>query len=95
MAHCATEFFERDVFASNGLDNIWARNKHVACFAHHEYEVGHCRRVHSATRAWSENHRDLWDNTTCLHVAMEDAAVARERHNTFLDSRAGSVIETN
>ena len=26
---------------------------------------------------------------------MKDAAIARERHNTFLNARAGSVIETN
>ena len=63
MAHCATQFFERDIFSSNRLDNIWTSNEHVAGLAHHENKVGHRRRIDGATRTRPEHDANLWNHT--------------------------------
>ena len=76
MAHCATELFERYIFTGDGFYNVWTSNEHVACFAHHEDEVGHCWRIHSTTGAWAKDDRNLWNNTRRQNVAIENAAVA-------------------
>ena len=42
-----------------------------------------------------EDHADLRDHARRLHVAREDPAVRVERHDTFLDARAGAVVEAD
>jgi len=95
MAHGATQFFEGDLFTGDGLDHVGPGDEHVTALANHEYEVGHGRRVHGPTGARSEDDRDLRDDAAGLHVAVEDAAVARQRHHTFLDTGSGTVVQTD
>ena len=38
---------------------------------------------------------DLRDDARREHVAQEDVAVAAERHDAFLDARAGAVVEAD
>ena len=91
----AAELFVRDLFAGDRLHDVGTGDVHVRDALHHEDEVGHRGRVDRATRARPEHDRDLRDHARRLDVAVEDAAVARERHDAFLDARAAAVVEAD
>ena len=78
MAHGATELLQAHVFAGHGFDDIRAGDEHVARLVNHEDEVGHRWAVDRTASAWSENHRDLWDDARGLDVATEDPSIGVE-----------------
>ena len=51
----AAKFLCADVLVRNGLDHIWAGNKHVGGILNHKSEIGHGRAVHGTTGAWSHD----------------------------------------
>src|SRR3954447_23558472 len=95
MAHRPTELFQRHFFTGHGLHDIGTGYEHVAGLSDHEDEVGHRRAVHRAAGARPEDHRDLRYDTTGQDVAIEDSAVAGERHDAFLDARPCAVVEAD
>ncbi len=95
VRHGTTEFLERHLLTRDRLHDVGAGDEHVRRLAHHEDEVGHRRRVHGATGARAQDHRDLGDDAGRLDVASEDAAVAREADDTLLDACARAVVQTD
>jgi hypothetical protein len=93
VRHGAAELLLRDVLTGRRLHDIGTGDEHVRRLLHHEDEVRHCRRVDRAAGAGPEDDADLRDDAARLDVAEEDAAVARQAHDAFLDARARAVVE--
>ena len=91
----AAELLRRDLFVRHRLDHVGTGDEHVRGVLHHDDEVGHRGRVDRAARARAHDRRDLRDHAGREHVAREDVAVAAERHDAFLDARAGAVVEAD
>ena len=91
----AAELLLRDVLAGDRLHDVGAGDEHVRRALDHHHEVGERGRVHRAAGAGPEDHADLGDDARGLHVAREDPAVRVEGDDTFLDARAGAVVEAD
>src|SRR4051812_46029865 len=79
----------------NGLNYVRTSHKHVACVLNHQYKIGHGRAVNRTTSAGTHDRRKLWNYTTTSHIPVKDICITSKRNNTFLDSRATAVIQTN
>ena len=95
VAHGPAELLERHLFAGDRLDHVGTGDEHVRLLPDHEDEVGHGRRVDGAARARPEDHADLGHHAGRQHVAVEDAAVAGQGDDAFLDAGAGAVVQAD
>ncbi|MBV8300662.1 MAG: hypothetical protein JOY68_01925, partial [Candidatus Dormibacteraeota bacterium] len=89
----STQLFEGDALTGRHLDHIRPRDEHVADVPHHEDEVGHGRRVHGSAGARAHDERELRDDATGAHVAIEDLGVPGERDHALLDPRPAGVVD--
>src|SRR5436305_374413 len=89
------QILHRHVFVGHGLNDVGSRHEHVRCAAHHIREVGDRRRINGAAGAGAEHRRDPRNYTGSKRIAKEDLRVAAERDDSFLDTRATRVVETD
>ncbi|OPY12552.1 MAG: hypothetical protein A4E67_00069 [Syntrophaceae bacterium PtaB.Bin038] len=82
-----------DFLADDGLDDVGARDVHVARPLDHEDPVRQGRRVDGASRRRAHDGRDLRDVARADRVAVEDPAVALEGGHAFLDAGASRVVQ--
>src|SRR5665811_112266 len=91
----AAQFFHRDVFAGDGLDDVRSGDEHVRRLVDHDREIGDGRRVDVTTGARAHNERDLGDDARGVHIPTEDFAVQAERDDAFLNPRAGAFVDAD
>ena len=82
-----------DLLTGDRADDVRAGDEHLRGLADHEDEVRQGRGVGRAARAGAEHHADLRDDAGRLGVALEDAAVAGQRRDAFLDTGARAVVQ--
>ena len=95
MCGRTTQFFCCDNFVSHCFHNIRTRHEHVRAVLDHKDKVGHRRRIHRTTRTWAHDHRNLWNNTRGLNVALKDFAIPRKAVHTLLNTSAPRIVQTN
>ena len=91
----AAELFHADVLAGDGLDDIGARDEHLARLVDHDDKVGEGGGVHGATGGRPHDDRDLRDDTRRARVESEDLTVFSEGDHTLLDARAARVQDAD
>ncbi len=79
--------FGIDHFTGHSFDHFGPGEEHERLFLDHDNQVGQCRGVGCATRAWAKHHADLWHHARVLCVAPEDLGVAAHRAHAFLNAR--------
>ena len=89
----ASQILERHRLAGHGFDHVGPGDEEMGRVLYLVHEVGDGGRVHRASGARPHDHRDLGDHSGGSHIALEDAAVAVERHHPFLDAGAPGVLE--
>ena len=92
---CAPERLFGNLLVSDFLDDIRARNEHIAAFFDHEDEVGNGRGIDRASGAGAEDGADLGHHAGGQGIAQEDVRIAPERFDPFLDSGAARIVEAN
>ena len=95
MRDSAAEFLSRDFLSRDRLDDGRARDEHLARALHHEDEVRQSRAVDSAASARSHDDGNLRDNARSRRVAVEDAGIAGECVNGFLDAGAARIVDAD
>jgi len=95
MRHGAAQILMRDLFADHGLDDVGARDVHVACLLDHEDPVGESGRIDCAARRRPHDGDDLGDVAGGDRVAVEDTPIALQGENTFLDAGSAGIIDGN
>ena len=95
VRHRAAELLLRHFLVRHGLDHIRAGDEHVGSVARHENEVGDGGGIDGAARARAENRADLRDHAACERVAEKNFRIARERHDSFLNSRAARIVQAD
>ena len=91
----AAELVFGDLFVSDGLDHVRARDEHVTGLVDHQDKVGHSRRVDGAAGTRSHDGRDLRHHAGTDDVAQEDVRVAPQRANALLDAGAAGIVQPN
>ena len=91
----SAQFFHRHFLVDDGLYHIRAGNKHLGNIFYHKNEVTNGRRIAGSAGAGAENNRNLRNHPGCLCMPQEHTAVPAERRNSFLDSGAAAVINTD
>jgi len=93
VGHGAAQLVVGDLLADDGLDDVGARDVHVARALDHEDPVRQSRRVDGASRRGAHDGRDLGDVARADRVAVEDPAVALQGGHALLDAGAAGVVE--
>ena len=92
MDHAAAQHLEADVFLHDGSDDFGAGDEHVGVFGHKD-EVGQGRRIDCAAGAGAEDDAELRDDAGGFAIGVEDARVAAEAVDAFLDTCTAGIIE--
>ena len=90
-----TELLLGNVFTRDGLDDLGAREEHVARTLAHDVEVSKSRRVNGTTGARTKDSGDLGDHTRSQDVVLEDVTIATESVDTFLNTGTTRVIKAD
>ena len=92
VGHGAAQVVVGHFLADDRLDDIGARDVHVALALDHEDPVGERRRIDGASRRGAHDGRDLGDVARADRVAVEDPAVTFQGGHAFLDAGAAGVV---
>src|ERR1700738_2861162 len=95
VGHGAAELLLGDFLVGDGLDYVGAGDKHVGSVAGHEDEVGDGGGIDGAARARAHDGADLRDDAAGQRVAQKNISIAGKRGDTFLDTRAAGIVQTN
>ena len=90
-----TQVFLSNVFASYGLHHLRSGKEHIRSTFHHKSKVGKSRRINRTTRTRTEDTRNLRNNTRSEDVTLENLSITRQRIDTFLNTCATRVIDTD
>jgi len=93
VGHGAAQVVVGHHFADDRLDDVGARDVHVARPLDHEDPVRQGRRVDGAAGRGPHDGRDLGDVARADRVAVEDPAVAFQGGHAFLDAGAAGVVQ--
>jgi len=93
VGHGAAQIVMGDFLADNRLDDVGAGDVHVGALLHHEHPVGEGRGIDGAARRGSHDGGDLGDVSRADGVAVEDAAVAVQGRDAFLDPGAAGIVQ--
>ncbi len=91
----AAELFGGDDLVGHRLHHVGPGDEHVAGVAHHEDEIGHCRRIDIAAGTGAHDHRNLRNDAGGDHIALEHLAVTAERGDAFLDAGAAGIEQAD
>ena len=90
-----TELLLGNVFTRDGLDDLGAREEHIARTLAHNVEVSKSRRVNGTTSTRTEDSGDLGDHTRSQDVVLEDVTIAAESVDTFLNTGTTRVVKAD
>ena len=90
----AAEFFERDLFTGNGLDDLRTGDEHLTDALGHDDKIRYRRRVDRAARARSGDQTDLWNHAACLDVPPKYLGITAQTDHALLNARAARVVDT-
>ncbi len=91
----AAELLEGHVLVGHLLDDVGARDEHMARILDHEYEIGDRGGVDSAPGAGSHDGGYLRDHARGERIPQEDVRVSAEACHPFLNARAAAVAEAD
>ena len=89
------EVFLAYVFTGNGLHNLRAGEEHVRDSLGHDGEVCEGGRVYSTAGAGTEDGRNLGNYARGHDVALENLGITGKSVDTFLNTCAARVVETD
>ena len=95
MDRRASELLLTHFLSGDGLDDFRSGHEHVARSLIHQNEVGQGGRVDRASRARTENGRNLRDHARGEDIALENLGVARQTVDTFLNARSARVVDAD
>ena len=89
----AADIVHRGLAPGDRLDDLGPGDEHAGIGLGHDDEVHQRRRIGRAAGAGSGDDRDLRHDPRQQHVVVEDAAIAGQRVDPFLDPGPAGVLE--
>ena len=91
----AAQIFLRHILARHCLDYLRPGEEHIRGILHHQDEIGQCRGIYRSACTRTENAGNLRNHTGCLDVTLEDIGITAQSVDTFLDTCAARIIDTD
>src|SRR5262249_31388070 len=95
VSNRATKFLLTNLFMSHSLDHIRSCDEHVGGVLHHHVEISDRWTINSATRARPHDAADLRHDAACESIPQEDVCVTAKTYDSFLNSRAPRIVQTD
>ena len=95
VRHGTAEGFCGNFFTGNGLDDLRTGDKHFTGALHHEDEIGDGRGIHRTAGTRAHDDGNLRNDTARHRVVVEDAAIAGQGVNAFLNPGTAGVIDAD
>ena len=95
VGECSAQLLHPDIFTGHGLDDVRARDEHLAGLVDHDHEVCEGRGVDGSTCSGPADNGNLGDDTRSFGVSLEDLSIFTEGDHTFLDSSSARIQDSD